>query len=425
MSITNRTAEIPVSHSEDEVAFGFSELFFSRTDERGKIQSGNTVFQRVSGYSWQELLNKPHNVIRHSDMPRGVFWLLWDRIRRGLPTGAYVKNRSQDGRYYWVYAIVTPVEGGYLSVRLKPSSPVFCDVQAVYAEILACEAKEGLSPSQSATRLNERLIDAGCRDYDNFMAMSLLAEFQHRSLILCQGIPAAITSFNDLMTSANKLLSTAEAIADACNAYRFVPLNLIVQAGQMGSAGAAIGTISANYSMLSQEIQVNLATFFEAARRVSMTIHEGAFFLATSMVQEEVSVVFENEPVTQNVDHLSEATKLRHQLTRYQAKAAENLRGIQRELKQFGEGTAGMKRLASGLAAIRVMGKVEAGRLGTTVLNDLICDLEAFQEKLNQGLNDIANLNNGLCFNADQLEKLHASSEVGLRLDPSCDAAKV
>lgn len=92
-----------------EVPFTFEELFFSRTNWRGVILAGNSVFQRVSLYSWDELIQKPHNVIRHPDMPKGVFWLLWDTIKKGEPVGAYVKNRAKDGRYYWVFAIVTPI----------------------------------------------------------------------------------------------------------------------------------------------------------------------------------------------------------------------------------------------------------------------------------------------------------------------------
>ncbi|HPE46849.1 MAG TPA: PAS domain-containing protein [Hyphomonas sp.] len=97
----------------NESRFEFNELFFSRTDESGIIKFGNSVFQRVSVYEWDELLNKPHKIIRNPDTPRAVFRLLWDSIKSGSPIGAYVKNRAKDGRYYWVFAIVTPVEGGY------------------------------------------------------------------------------------------------------------------------------------------------------------------------------------------------------------------------------------------------------------------------------------------------------------------------
>src|SRR5208337_645098 len=103
-----QTDEIP--NSDGEVPYSFEELFFSRTNEKGHILSGNKTFQTISMYSWGELLNRPHNIIRHRDMPRGVFWLLWDTIKKGKPIAAYVKNRAKDGRYYWVLAIVTPIE---------------------------------------------------------------------------------------------------------------------------------------------------------------------------------------------------------------------------------------------------------------------------------------------------------------------------
>ena len=82
---------------DDEVPFTFDELFFSRTDWRGVILAGNSVFQRVSLYRWDELIRKPHNVIRHPDMPKGVFWLLWDTIKNGEPIGAYVGSFAGGG----------------------------------------------------------------------------------------------------------------------------------------------------------------------------------------------------------------------------------------------------------------------------------------------------------------------------------------
>lgn len=84
----------------NESFFNFDELFFSRTNSKGIIQSGNSVFQHVSKYEWDEILNKPHNVIRHSAMPRGVFHLLWETILGGSPIGAYVVNQAKDGSFY-------------------------------------------------------------------------------------------------------------------------------------------------------------------------------------------------------------------------------------------------------------------------------------------------------------------------------------
>ena len=131
--------------SGDEAPFGLEELFFSRTDARGVIQSGNTVFQRVSEYDWDQLINAPHKLIRHPDMPRAVFQILWDRIKAGRTTGAYVKNRSQSGRYYWVYAIVSIIDGGYLSVRMKPTSDLSRAIVTEYANLKRLETEKDLS----------------------------------------------------------------------------------------------------------------------------------------------------------------------------------------------------------------------------------------------------------------------------------------
>jgi PAS domain S-box-containing protein len=76
----------------------------SKTDPRGIITYANEVFIEVSGYTEEELIGKPHNIIRHPDMPRTVFKLLWDTIKSGREFWGYVKNMAKDGSYYWVFA---------------------------------------------------------------------------------------------------------------------------------------------------------------------------------------------------------------------------------------------------------------------------------------------------------------------------------
>ena len=115
------------------------ELFFSTTDQKGVITSCNDVFVRVSGYPAEDLLGKPHSIIRHPDMPRCVFKLLWDYLLSGKAIGAYVKNLASTGEYYWVYALVTPIDDGYLSIRVKPVSAYFAKVEGLYKQLLATE----------------------------------------------------------------------------------------------------------------------------------------------------------------------------------------------------------------------------------------------------------------------------------------------
>lgn len=176
---------------EAESPFGVAELFFSTTDRRGIIRSGNRVFTRVSGWDASELVGQSHNWVRHPDMPRVVFELFWDTIQAGKPIAAYVKNLAKDGSYYWVVATVVPYKDGYLSVRFKPVSPTFAAVQELYAKLrqieIGVETATG-SPKKAiaASRpvLDEALRELGFADYTAFMHTFLPAEMTERDRIL-------------------------------------------------------------------------------------------------------------------------------------------------------------------------------------------------------------------------------------------------
>ncbi|OCW57218.1 hypothetical protein AWJ14_11560 [Hoeflea olei] len=389
---------------EREAAFGFDELFFSRTDTRGKIASGNAVFRRISRYDWDELLGSPHNIIRHPDMPRGVFWLMWDQIRQGRPIGAYVKNRAKDGSAYWVFAIITPVEGGYLSVRLKPGSPLLAQVAAEYHALLAAERDEGLAPAASAQRLLGRLAALGFADYRSFMAKGLMAEVLNRDRQMGARTAPTLRFFDELLTASEGLVGSASRVAGSYQGFRFVPLNLVIQAVRLGSAGRALGTISNNYTLLAGDIRDALDGFSAAAHAVSETISEGAFLLATALMQREIAGTFASEAAEERVDHAREARLLNDQRMRYTQRALDNLMSIERNLCSFVSGTDDIRRLTSGLTAIRMMGKVEVGRLNSGVLNDLVTDLEAFQRILTEGLGEITRMNEAMCRNACALK---------------------
>lgn len=114
----------------------------SKTDLKGVITYANHSFVAVSGYQYDELLGKPHNMIRHPDMPPDAFQDLWDTLRVGKPWLGVVKNRRKDGGFYWVLASVTPIveDGqvtGYASVRVRPSAAQVEAAQALYDRINA------------------------------------------------------------------------------------------------------------------------------------------------------------------------------------------------------------------------------------------------------------------------------------------------
>lgn len=129
-----------------EVFFSADDIIVSKTDLKGRITYANDTFCRIAGYAERELIGQPHSIIRHPDMPRAVFKLLWDTLAEQREVFAYVKNRTRSGDFYWVFAHVTPSfapDGtlvGYHSSRRVPDRRVVDTVIApFYADVRRAE----------------------------------------------------------------------------------------------------------------------------------------------------------------------------------------------------------------------------------------------------------------------------------------------
>lgn len=139
------------------------DFIVSKTDLTGRITYGNRIFIEFSGYSEAELIGTQHNVIRHPDMPRAVFQLLWDTISQGKELFAYVKNMSKDGGFYWVFANATPSYDkngnmvGYYSVRRKPNPKAVAVVEGVYKAML--EEEQRVGPKDAIAASTKILVD--------------------------------------------------------------------------------------------------------------------------------------------------------------------------------------------------------------------------------------------------------------------------
>jgi methyl-accepting chemotaxis protein/aerotaxis receptor len=126
----------PVTNREVELKDG--DMLVSRTDTGGRITFVNKAFVEISGFSEQELLGSPHNLVRHPQMPKEAFADLWSAIKAGRPWEGLVKNRSKTGDHYWVRANVTPfMEGGriagYISIRTRPGRAQVEAAERAYA----------------------------------------------------------------------------------------------------------------------------------------------------------------------------------------------------------------------------------------------------------------------------------------------------
>ncbi|WP_119395742.1 PAS domain-containing protein [Salinibius halmophilus] len=134
--MTDQRAQWPSDH-----------LIISKTDLKGKITYANRLFMQVSEMHEGQLLGKPHSVIRHPDMPRGVFRYMWQTLQKGEEFFGLVKNKTYTGKYYWVLANVTPNVNvqtgkinGYFSVRRQINESVEEVIANIYQEMKKIES---------------------------------------------------------------------------------------------------------------------------------------------------------------------------------------------------------------------------------------------------------------------------------------------
>lgn len=130
-----------------------NDFIVSKTDKKGRITYVNKIFMDMAEYSEEELLGKPHSLVRHKDMPKAVFKHLWNTIEKKEECFAYVINKTKNGNAYWVFANVTAsldVNGniiGYYSVRRRPNPAALEVIIPLYKEMLKAEKNSGVDAS--------------------------------------------------------------------------------------------------------------------------------------------------------------------------------------------------------------------------------------------------------------------------------------
>jgi len=128
-----------------------NDFIISKTDLKGRITYVNRIFMEMADYTEAELLGKPHSIIRHPDMPKAVFKLLWDMIQNNEEIFAYVINKTKNGDDYWVYANITPSfnekgnKVGYYSVRRQPNKEALDIIIPLYKKMLSAEKAGGVT----------------------------------------------------------------------------------------------------------------------------------------------------------------------------------------------------------------------------------------------------------------------------------------
>lgn len=429
--------------------FRANEAFFSCTDRRGVIQAGNAVFARVSGYAETELIGQPHNLIRHPDVPRAVFQLLWDNLLRGHPIAAYVKNLAKDGRYYWVLALVSPAEGGFLSIRFKPCSQLQPVVESLYREMGAIEAAhadEKAGMAAAAAHLQQALRKLGFADYDAFVRLSLLREelnardtvLQREQLSLFAAVPppgadplaGAIheacragrqayeqlrvhyARANDLAELNRGLTAISQRILGLTADFGIVAFNVALKASKLGHEGMGIAVIAGHLNESSARIGGVVRAVTRRIDAVSDRLAGAVFNLAWSRLQFEMAVIYYHEVMgelgsegrglsaPQIGARLDMMQRLRAAFAETGGHARQGFEELARELSGLGAHSEELDRIMTALQVAQVGGLVEASRLSedaafSTIFAEVRTQIEDTKKEL-RTLEDIIDRLHGM-----------------------------
>lgn len=382
--------DLAAKQNDQEIHLEPSDIFYSRTDERGVIHSGNSTFYRISGYAPEELIGAPHKIMRHPDMPKAVFWLMWDMIKRGEPAVAYVKNRAKCGRHYWVLALVRPIRGGYLSVRLRPQSGLFGTAKALYAELRAMETQKKIAPEKSAGILLERLKAAGFESYSAFMTEALRSELIAR-------LEGGEGEEHDFLTAQEEIRSGLENLAHeqaqltkVFQTLYLLPMNLRIMASRQAEAGGPISAVSEAYRVIVSEVSemlLKLQADEQEGLEMSAHLEQAMLDVCSLLVQSECASVFEDEDEIPGQDRRAERKALNKLTKTCERHARHQLADVMDGVQRLTQNCYNLRAEIARLDQIRVMGGVESRRLGgDPELVSLMEQLRSFHADIGQRL---------------------------------------
>ena len=434
---------------DQEREFSIDELFFSTTDKSGKLTSWNQVFSRVSGYSDLDLSGKPHSLVKHPDMPRGVFRLFWDMIQNNEQVGAYVKNLAVDGRYYWVYALAVPIDDGFLSVRLKPTSELFTIVKDVYKQISEEEQRlisDGISKAEVAIRSKEILLgkikSLGFDSYKSFMSKTLLSEILSREQIirthkkvvgddanasvnskLTQEIASLSGVVNSLLIELSNSVNLSNVITGSFSGtfhhatkIKYNAINATIEASKLGSLGDTLFVLADYLERICAKILSGLF-IAQSSTDVSLkTIDEILFTISAAKLQTECLLEFLIENVAQNSCMTVNREKLLLScfVSRIQKVCSEYV-GIEHSFGRIFDTLEEIRMLFLSLKVAHVSAKAESSRIDNAdrfgaIFDDVNGIIDESKNSIDTTLVNLSSYLSAIKLRYSSVEKLKAST---------------
>lgn len=168
---------LKITPTDHEIVMRDDAFIVSKTDAVGHLTYCNPIFMEYSGYTERELLGQSHNIIRHPDMPRAMFALLWETINRGEEFMGYFKNLSKNGSFYWVFATVTPSFKSnskeiisFFSVRRKPDQAKLQIIEPIYRDMLIAEKSVARNQAiEAGNAVLQNVVQATGKEYCEFI----------------------------------------------------------------------------------------------------------------------------------------------------------------------------------------------------------------------------------------------------------------
>lgn len=390
MNAMTKISSASADSSATEVRFANESIITSATDPRGVIQFANDKFVEVGGYSLEELINAPHKIMRHPDMPKGVFYLMWECLKAGQPICTYVKNKTKSGGYYWVLAVVTQTENGFLSARIRPGTELFETTKEMYVSLLQEEKDKNLTPEQSGARLLEMIKEAGHPTLEAYSIEALNLEFKNRNIIE----PNLVNSFS-LMDELAEIISDMQdlvnSIEQGFERVRGEPVNLRILAGRLEGAGAALGTISQNYDAMAKEMHGLVGRLHDPENGSLVQMYSAVSNGRWSMqIAQLLGEAYDNvQPEDKETDG---ANLLKEHHERMQQRSRSRLIEISSIGKSIPDICRSLRRRINGLDVVKLLCKVESGRMRDvdSGLDGIIARLENFHDNTDRHLADLS-----------------------------------
>ena len=381
----------PVTSVERHLKDG--EFIVSKTDTKGRITYVNRPFMEISGFSADELLGKPHNVVRHPDMPPGAFDDLWKTLQSGKPWRGMVKNRCKNGDYYWVEANANPIwDGnrivGYMSLRTKPTRAQVEVAEKVYRMFREGRAN-GLGVKEG------RVVRTGWRGW---LASAANMSIRTRVSIVCAllGMVILALAYAPMPTGNTWLTTLRSAVAPVSlallgsmwwllRAKVFQPLDAAVLSCQIVATGNlaaspvadsrtevgrlrhAINIMASNLASIVADVQVTAAGLSSASEEVSATaqsMSQATSEQAASVEETSASV----EQMSASINHNTENAKVTDDMASKAAKEAteggESVKQTVAAMKQIANKIGIIDDIAYQTNLLALNAAIEAARAG-------------------------------------------------------------